>query len=91
MDQPKRRPPPHPCQRLGRAIRSRRKSLHLTQIELSRLAGCGLAFLYELESGKTTVRLDKLLAVIAVLGLELSLGEGKAPLAVDDRWLVEAT
>jgi HTH-type transcriptional regulator/antitoxin HipB len=91
MDHANRRQPSRACVRLGRAIRSRRKSLQLTQIELGRLAGCRLAFLYELESGKSTIRLDKLLAVLSVLGLELSLAEGRLSLAVDDRWLDEAT
>jgi HTH-type transcriptional regulator/antitoxin HipB len=74
---------------LGAALRARRKSLGLTQEELCRLAGCGLAFLYELESGKPTVRLDKVLAVLGVLGLELSLAEGRHPLRVDARLLEE--
>ena len=81
--------PLSPSVRLGVALRRRRKSLGLTQEELGRLAGCGLAFLYELESGKPTVRLDKLLAVLGVLGLELSLGEGKRRLGIDPRWLDE--
>lgn len=34
--------------------------------------------MYELEHGKPTVRLDKVLAVLAVLGLELHVREGKA-------------
>ena len=75
--------PPDPAAQLGAALRARRKSLGLTQRELARLAGCGLAFLYELESGKATVRLDKVLAVLDVLGLELSLVEGKNALSVD--------
>jgi len=45
--------------------------------------------LYELETGKPTVRLDKVLAVLSVLGLELSLVEGKRGLGVDRRWLEE--
>jgi y4mF family transcriptional regulator len=80
---------PSPTIRLGTALRNRRKSLGLTQQELARLAGCGLAFLYELESGKATVRLDKLLGVLGVLGLELSLVEGKDALGVDTHWLTE--
>jgi HTH-type transcriptional regulator / antitoxin HipB len=80
---------PSPTIRLGVALRNRRRSLGLTQQELARLAGCGLAFLYELESGKATVRLDKLLGVLGVLGLELSLVEGKDALGVDKRWLRE--
>ncbi len=79
--------PVSPTVCLGLALRRRRKALGLTQEELGRLAGCGLAFLYELESGKPTVRLDKLLAVLGVLGFELSLVEGKRRLGVDERWL----
>jgi y4mF family transcriptional regulator len=78
-----------PTVRLGLALRNRRRALGLTQEELGRLAGCGLAFLYELESGKPTVRLDKLLAVLRVLGFELSLVEGKHALDIDARWLDE--
>ncbi len=69
--------------RLGRAIRARRRELGLTQVALARFAGCGLAFLYELESGKGTVRLDKLLAVLHVLGLTLRLEPGREPLSID--------
>ena len=67
---------------LGRAIRTRRKELGLTQLALARFAGCGLAFLYELESGKATVRFDKLLAVLQVLGLTLRLEPGREPLTI---------
>jgi HTH-type transcriptional regulator / antitoxin HipB len=91
MDQPARPNPARASARLGLALRNRRKSLGLTQGELSRLAGCGLAFLYELEIGKPTVRLDKVLAVVGVLGLELSLVEGKDALRVDAHWLTEET
>ena len=62
---------------LARAIRARRKVLRLTQVDLSRLAGCGPDFVYDLEAGKTTLRLDKLLDVMGVLGLELVVGQGK--------------
>jgi len=68
---------------LALAVAARRRTLKLTQVELARLAGVGPDFLYDLESGKATVRLDKLLDVLAVLGLELRLGDGKRALAVD--------
>lgn len=71
-----------PTAALGRAIRARRRELGLTQAALARFAGCGLAFLYQLESGKTTVRLDKLLAVLQVLGLTLRLEPGREPLTI---------
>ncbi len=91
MDRSAPSPLPGPTANLGRALRGRRRSLGLTQQDLARLSGCGLAFLYELETGKPTVRLDKVLAVLAVLGLELSLVEGKRGLGIDGHWLDEST
>lgn len=67
---------------LAVALRARRKSLRLTQIELSRLSGTGPDFVYDVERGKPTLRLDKLLQILEVLGLELVLGEGKETLRV---------
>jgi HTH-type transcriptional regulator / antitoxin HipB len=66
-----------PMRTLGSVVRARRRALRLSQAELCDLAGVGLAFLYELEHGKPTVRLDKVVAVLSVLGLELHLREGK--------------
>jgi HTH-type transcriptional regulator/antitoxin HipB len=70
-----------PAQRLGALVRARRRALRLNQAALCDLAGVGLAFLYELEHGKDTVRLDKVLAVLGVLGLELHVREGKQTLS----------
>jgi HTH-type transcriptional regulator / antitoxin HipB len=70
------------AEQLGVALRKRRKALGLTQEQLCELAGVGPAFLYELEQGKATVRLDKLLDVLAVLGLELSLQAGSKVLSI---------
>lgn len=56
---------------LGAAVRSARERLNLTQAALAKRAAVGLKFLYELESGKETLRADKVLDVLAVLGLEL--------------------
>jgi y4mF family transcriptional regulator len=77
---------PHPLdesQRLGKALRARRRALGLGQAEVCALSGVGPAFVYQLEHGKPTVRLDKLLDVLAVLGLTLVLQEGKTRLGVD--------
>lgn len=72
------------AQMLGRAVRRRRRELGLTQRELSLLAGCGVVFLYELEQGKATVQLDKLLGVLEVLGLRLRLEVGTGPLHIEE-------
>lgn len=73
---------PSPLAGLGSALRARRQELTLTQAQLADLAGVGVAFLYELERDKPTVRLDKVLAVLDVLGLELHLRPGRAGIAV---------
>ena len=76
-----------PMERLGAAVRARRRALELDQAEVAALAGVGLAFLYQLEHGKATMRIDKLLDVLSVLGLELCLSEGKNGLHVPDSML----
>jgi HTH-type transcriptional regulator / antitoxin HipB len=56
---------------IGAAVRGARERMGFTQAELARRAGVGLKFLYELESGKDTLRADKVLDVLEVLALEL--------------------
>lgn len=56
---------------LAQDVRSRRKSLRLTQRDLADLSGASERFIRELEHGKLTVRLDVLTAVLQALGLEL--------------------
>ncbi len=70
---------------LGQAVRARRRALGLDQLVLCDLAGVGPAFLYSLEHGKPTVRIDKVLAVLAVLGLELHVRPGRDGVSVDQR------
>lgn len=61
---------------LAEAVRRRRVALNLTQAELADLAGCSQRFVHTVEQGKPTLRLDKLLDVLEVLGLGLSVGPG---------------
>ncbi|HSP79639.1 MAG TPA: helix-turn-helix domain-containing protein, partial [Myxococcaceae bacterium] len=69
----------------ARAVRRQRKALGLSQEQLSELAGCGPVFIYDVESGKPTLRLNKLLDVLVVLGLQLTLEPGKQGLRVSER------
>jgi y4mF family transcriptional regulator len=57
---------------LAQLIKQKRKKLKLTQIDLAQKAGVGLRFLRELESGKTTLRMDKVNQVLTLLGYELT-------------------
>ena len=50
-----------------------RKKMGLNQIEFAKRAGIGLRFLRELERGKLSVRMDKLLQVLDFLGCHLEL------------------
>lgn len=60
-------------QQLGDAIRAARKQLGLTQPQLALAAGVGVRFIVDLEAGKPTVRLEKVLRVIHTLGGEIHL------------------
>lgn len=67
-----------PVSLLSETVRSRRKALGLRQAELADLAGCSERFVHTVENGKASLRLDKLLDVLRVLGLDLVvvLGQG---------------
>lgn len=60
---------------IAQAIRAARRRHGLTQTQLAGLAGTGLRFISELERGKPGVALDKVLAVLAVLGLRVQIGD----------------
>ncbi len=58
---------------IGQIIRDERKELGLRQDELAAASGVGLRFLVELERGKSTVQMGKVLDVLAALGCELQI------------------
>jgi len=58
---------------LGRCVRARRKEQDATQAEFAALCGVGVRFISDLENGKPTMELGKVLQVIKCLGLELSI------------------
>ena len=57
-------------------IRRRRLELGLRQEELAALANVSTRFVHTLEQGKPTLRLDKILAVLGQLGLDLVVEPG---------------
>ena len=57
---------------IGEQVRARRRELDLGQVELAELAGVSPTMVRTLEHDKTTVQLDKVRAVLNVLGLELT-------------------
>lgn len=57
---------------IGAALRERRKEYKLRQFELAEFARVSERFVRDVEKGKPTTRLDKLVAVLAAVGLELA-------------------
>ncbi len=66
----------------GALLRACRKKSGITQIELARLAGVGKTAVFDIEKGKTTVRLDTLLRVLAVVNIRLELHSPLGDVAV---------
>lgn len=60
-------------QDLSRAVRTTRLRHGLKQSDLAGLSGTGLRFVGDLERGKDTVALNKVMAVLNVLGLRIEL------------------
>ena len=58
---------------IGRYIRNVRKELDVTQKDLALTAGTGLRFIIDLENGKPTCQIGKMLQVLQVLGIQLKL------------------
>jgi HTH-type transcriptional regulator/antitoxin HipB len=58
---------------IGNIVREERKALGLRQAELAAASGVGVRFLVDLERGKPTVQLGRVLAVIAALGCSLDI------------------
>lgn len=58
---------------LGRCVRAQRKEQGATQAEFASLCGVGIRFISELENGKPTMELGKVMQVLKCLGLEISI------------------
>ncbi|MCK4607929.1 MAG: helix-turn-helix transcriptional regulator [Gammaproteobacteria bacterium] len=58
---------------LGKLIRQTRKSLGVTQRDLAFTSGTGLRFIIELEKGKATCQMGKVLQVLQTLGIQQEL------------------
>lgn len=56
---------------LGKLARARRQQIALTQLDVAGLGNTGNRFIVELEQGKPTLQLQKVLDVLNLLGLEV--------------------
>ncbi|HPH99198.1 MAG TPA: type II toxin-antitoxin system Y4mF family antitoxin [Chitinophagaceae bacterium] len=56
---------------LSTFVKTKRKAINLTQIELASMAGVGLRFIRELEQGKSTLQMHKVNQVLLLFGYQL--------------------
>jgi len=64
---------------IGVAIRKKRKADGLTLADAAGLCGVGYRFMSDLENGKETVQVGKVLKVLTALGLEMTIAARNWP------------
>jgi y4mF family transcriptional regulator len=60
-------------EKIGEMVRTARKKLGVTQRDLALTSGTGLRFIIDLEYGKPTCQLGKVLTVLHTLGISMEL------------------
>ena len=58
-------------EQLGATIRAERKRLRVTQKDLAMASGTGLRFIVDLEKGKPTCQIGKIIQVLRALGVKI--------------------
>jgi y4mF family transcriptional regulator len=58
---------------LGAIVRCERKAQKLKQAELAAVSGVGIRFIVDLEAGKPTLQLEKVLHVVRTLGCNITI------------------
>ena len=58
---------------IGAVVRSARKAASLTQRDLAEACGCGVRFISDLENGKPTVELGRVIRVMNTLSLDIDI------------------
>lgn len=58
---------------IGNTIRKHRKQIGITQKDLALTSGTGIRFIIDLESGKPTCQLGKVLTVLHTLGIKFEM------------------
>ncbi|MBQ3131875.1 MAG: helix-turn-helix transcriptional regulator [Clostridia bacterium] len=58
---------------LGAAIRARRKELEYTQAYLAEFTGLSVTFISDVERGKPTAEIEKVIRLINILGMDITI------------------
>jgi len=56
---------------IGLLIKKKRNELNMTQPQLANISGNGIRFISDLENGKKTMQIGKVLDIIHILGFDL--------------------
>ncbi|MFN3825996.1 MAG: helix-turn-helix transcriptional regulator [Micavibrio sp.] len=72
-------------EQLGQLVKQTRKAMGVTQKDLALTSGTGLRFIIELEKGKPTCQIGKVLTVLHTLGIKLSLSAPPSQGGRDDQ------
>lgn len=61
---------------IANIVKKVRKEQNLSQVELAQLSNLGVRFISDLENGKPTCEVEKVLKVMANLGIKLEVDNG---------------
>jgi y4mF family transcriptional regulator len=61
------------AQEIGLLVKKTRKALGVTQKNLALTTNTGLRFIIELEHGKPTLQLEKVLTILKILGIKITI------------------
>jgi len=64
---------------IGARIRAARKARGLRQEDVALASGVGVRFVHDLERGKPSVEMDRVLRVVEAVGLEIHFDERPGP------------
>lgn len=63
----------HTVAKIGEVVKKIRKEQKVTQVQLAQLSNVGYRFVLDLEAGKETIQLGKVIAVMETLGMRINL------------------
>ena len=63
----------HTVAKIGEVIKKVRKEQKVTQVQLAQLSNVSYRFVLDLEAGKETIQLGKVVAVMETLGMRINL------------------
>ena len=75
---------PYTTQQIGQLIRDTRKAQGVTQKNLALTSGTGLRFIIDLEKGKETCEIGKVLTILQTLGIKFTLAPPPLPKTEQD-------